>query len=94
MTMKCERAQTQVMAYLSGALDASSAARLMEHIGQCPTCRAELDCLREVTNTLSGLGVRPMPESAANRVRERLAENRSRPRKPFFSGIGRCALAG
>ena len=92
--MTCEQAKAQFTTFLSGEMPGDAANDVTAHIGQCPACAAELECMRQTLAALNGLGVRAMPEAVASRVRRELAKHRKPIWRPFFSGFRIWAIAG
>ena len=60
-------------AYLDGELPAAEARALEDHVGRCPSCRAELDGLAAVVGKLSRLERQAPPSVLAQQVTRRVA---------------------
>jgi len=52
MDMNCEEVRDNLGAYALGALDAQMRARIAQHVGNCPDCRAELALQQRVAQGL------------------------------------------
>lgn len=60
-------------AYLDGELPAGDGERVEAHLGRCPSCRAELDSLRRVVDTLRRLDRAAPPPALEQHVARRIA---------------------
>ncbi len=69
---ECEAYWERISASLDDALTPEEAARLEEHLRQCPECRALAEQLRAVEQDLGELP--PVPEGFADRVMEGVAQ--------------------
>jgi len=80
-----------------GDLPATEAARLEEHLGVCPECRALAEGLRESQAGLAALAAEPIDPEALARIRrgvlERLEERRPRPAAAPWLYAAAAALA-
>lgn len=80
MTALGAHATTDLLsAYLDGELSAGDGARIEEHLGRCPSCRAELDSLRRVVDSLRHLERIAPPPALAQHVVRRVALEGTRP---------------
>jgi anti-sigma factor RsiW len=80
MTALGAHASTDLLsAYLDGELPASDGERVETHLGRCPSCRAELDSLRRVVDTLRRLERTAPPPTLAQHVARRVALEGRRP---------------
>lgn len=74
MTALGTHATTDLLsAYLDGELPAGDGERVAAHLGRCPSCRAELDSLRRVVDTLRRLDRAAPPPALEQHVARRIA---------------------
>jgi anti-sigma factor RsiW len=79
--MDHQAAQELFSDYLEGTLPEAEREALAAHLEGCADCRAELESLRQMLRSLSGLRPLPPPENFTRKVEQRIAR-RSRGR--FF----------
>lgn len=80
MTALGAHATTDLLsAYLDGELAAAEGARVEHHLDGCPSCRAELDSLRRVVDSLRRLERTAPPPALAQHVVRRVALEGGRP---------------
>ncbi len=63
-----EEVRGQLTDYLAHDLDGAQAARIEDHLAQCPSCTAYLATLRATVDLLGSLPTRPAPESLRRRL--------------------------
>lgn len=80
MTALGAHATTDLLsAYLDGELSTGDDERIEEHLGHCPSCRAELDSLRRVVESLRRIERTAPPPALALHVVRRVALEGRRP---------------
>jgi anti-sigma factor (TIGR02949 family) len=73
--MTCRDAIEVLGDYLEATLDETLAARLDEHLAECPPCRAYLDTYRRTREVASRVSAVDMPAEMRARLREFLLEH-------------------
>jgi anti-sigma factor RsiW len=66
---------SRLQAYVDGEVPAGLMREMDEHLDACPSCRSQVERIREVGNILDSLSVPPLPEGFSARV---MAEARRR----------------
>jgi anti-sigma factor RsiW len=66
--MNCKKVLSRLRAYLDGEMAANYRQEMEEHLGACPSCRGQVERMRQVDNILDGLTVPPLPGEFAARV--------------------------
>lgn len=102
--MFCFRCQKLLVPYAEGALDEKARSRVERHLAGCPSCRAELACVKSVSDALRGSDVPAAepPPDLWSRVRERIEPQPSPARRKFglpqtayaFAGVLLVAVTG
>lgn len=73
--MNCRKVLSRLHAYQDGEMPASLRREMEEHLAACPSCRGQVEHIRQVDDMLDSLTVPPLPEKFATRV---MAEARRR----------------
>ncbi len=73
--MNCKMVLSRLQAYVDGEVPAGLMREMDEHLDACPSCRSQVERIREVGNILDSLSVPPLPEGFSARV---MAEARRR----------------
>lgn len=97
--MTSEHPELDILAYLTGELDADEAAEVREHLAGCPACAAEAAELRSISEHLSArlkeippaLAAPPLVSARIERALQ--AERRQTKRRPFWPGLSVAAAA-
>lgn len=97
--MTSEHPELEILAYLTGELDATEAAAVRDHLASCPACAAEAAELRSISQRLSTrlkeipptLAVPPLVSARIGRALQE--ERRRTKRSPFWPGLGAVAAA-
>jgi anti-sigma factor RsiW len=75
MPMNCRKVLSRLHAYVDGEMPAKLMSDMEEHLGTCPSCRIQVECIRGIHNALDSLTVPPLPGEFKARV---VAEARRR----------------
>ena len=62
--MTCDQAKPRLADYAVGALSARERARLLQHVGACASCRAEIEALERTGALVSRLNLESAPTGA------------------------------
>lgn len=97
--MTSEHPELDILAYLTGELDADEAAEVREHLAGCQACAAEAAELRSISEHLSArlkeipptLAAPPLVSARIERALQ--AERRQSKRRPFWPGLSVAAAA-
>jgi anti-sigma factor RsiW len=73
--MNCKKVLSRLHAYLDGELPAKLMCEMEEHFSACPSCRGQVERIRQMSELLDSLTVPPLPQEFAARV---MAEARRR----------------
>ena len=73
--MNCKKVLSRLQAYVDGEMPAKLMSEMEEHLGGCPSCRGQVEHIRQVGGILDSLDVPPLPEGFSTRV---MAEARKR----------------
>jgi len=73
--MNCKEILSRLHAYVDGELPARLMCEIEEHLGVCPSCRSQVERVRQVDDMLDSMSVPPLPEGFSARV---MAEARRR----------------
>jgi anti-sigma factor RsiW len=84
--MNCKQVLARLHAYVDGEIPAGLMRGIEEHLDVCPSCRGQVERIRQVGTILDSLSIPPLPSEFAARV---LAEARRRTplvkeKKAFF----------
>ena len=74
----CRSIQLDLSAYVDGELSGPTLAILEAHLAECPTCRAQLEQLRQFAQGVAALPSLPVPPSFLSEVRWKIATRRER----------------
>ncbi len=83
--MLCFRYRKLLVPYAEGALDGAARSRVEMHLSRCASCRAELECVKSVSDALRSSDV-PAAEPSSDlwaRVRERIVAQPAPPHRRF-----------
>lgn len=83
--MNCKQVLARLHAYVDGEIPAGLMRGIEEHLDVCPSCRGQVERIRQVGTILDSLSIPPLPSEFAARV---MAEARRRSllakeKKPF-----------
>jgi len=73
--MNCKKVLSRLHAYVDGEMPASLMREIEQHLGACPSCRSQVERIRQVSDVLDSLTVPPLPQEFSARV---IAEARRR----------------
>jgi len=73
--MNCKKVLSRLHAYLDGEMPAKLMREMEEHFSACPSCRGQVERIRQVSDVLDCLTVPPLPQEFAAGV---MAEARRR----------------
>jgi anti-sigma factor RsiW len=73
--MNCKETLSHLHAYFDGEVPAKLMHEMDEHLGVCPSCRSQVERIRQVDDILDSISVPPLPEGFATRV---MTESRKR----------------
>jgi anti-sigma factor RsiW len=84
--MNCKKVLSRLHAYVDGEMPAKLMIEMEEHFSACPSCRSQVERIRQVGDIMDSLTVPPLPKEFAARV---MAEARRRvplagEEKPFL----------
>jgi anti-sigma factor RsiW len=79
MSMNCNLVRSRLHAYVDGEVPPEFMRDIEEHLKGCPSCRSQVERIRQVGGMLDNLAVPPLPREFAARV---MAE--ARRRAPLF----------
>ena len=83
--MNCKTILSRLHAYLDGEVPAKLLRQIEEHLSSCPSCRSEVEPIRQVHDIFEGLSVPPLPREFAARVMAKAQrEVLFTERKPLF----------
>jgi anti-sigma factor RsiW len=83
--MSCPHTEQDVMAYLDGELDLTSALAFERHLAECPDCTRKLAAQRALQEAIQGADLRFRPASdLARRLRGAAAPEEERDRRPVI----------
>ena len=86
--MNCKKVLSRLHAYVDGEVQARLMREMEEHLGICPSCRSQVERIRQVDDMLDSMTVPPLPQRFSARV---MAEARRRalpePGKRPFLGL-------
>lgn len=91
--MQCKRYIEQMNSYLDGALPASQISELLEHLEECPSCRARFEALKIISFEMRHMQVKPpaaLHENIMQAVR-RADQRRPRSYTKWLSTVVACA---
>jgi anti-sigma factor RsiW len=66
--MNCTKVLSRLHACVDGEVPARLMRKMEEHLDACPSCRSQVERIRQVDDMLDGLAVPPLPEGFAARV--------------------------
>jgi anti-sigma factor RsiW len=66
--MNCEKVLSRLHAYLDGEVPAKLLRQVEEHLSSCPSCRSQVERIRQVQDMIEGLSVPPLPLEFAARI--------------------------
>ena len=75
--MNCKKVLSRLHAYLDGEMPAKLMREMEEHLGVCPSCRSQVEHIRQVDDMLDSLTVPPLPEEFAARIMAEAQEESS-----------------
>jgi anti-sigma factor RsiW len=70
MRMNCHKVLSRLHAYLDGEASEKLMMEMGEHLRACPSCRAQVERIRQTGAVLDSLSVPPLPHAFASRVVE------------------------
>jgi anti-sigma factor RsiW len=73
--MNCKKVLPRLQAYVDGEMPAKLMSEMEQHLGGCPSCRSQVERIRQVGDMLDTLIVPPLPQGFSARV---MAEARRR----------------
>lgn len=73
--MNCKKVLSRLHAYVDGEMPARLMSEMEEHLGACPSCRSQVERIRQMDNLLDSVSVPPLPQGFSARV---MAEARKR----------------
>ena len=73
--MNCKKVLSRLHAYVDGEVQARLMREMEEHLGICPSCRSQVERIRQVDDMLDSMTVPPLPQRFSARV---MAEARRR----------------
>ena len=73
--MHCKEILSRLHAYVDGEVQAGLMREMEEHLGICPSCRSQVERIRQVDDMLASMTVPPLPQRFSARV---MAEARRR----------------
>ena len=73
--MICKKVLSRLHAYVDGEVQARLMREMEEHLGICPSCRSQVERIRQVDDMLDSMTVPPLPQRFSARV---MAEARRR----------------
>ena len=73
--MNCKKVLSHLHAYIDGEAPARLMREMEEHLGICPSCRSQVERIRQVDDMLDSMTVPPLPQRFSARV---MAEARRR----------------
>ena len=73
--MNCKKVLSRFHAYVDGEVQARLMREMEEHLGICPSCRSQVERIRQVDDMLYSMTVPPLPQRFSARV---MAEARRR----------------
>jgi anti-sigma factor RsiW len=84
--MNCKKVFSRLHAYADGEVPERLMREMEEHLAACPSCRSQVERIRQVDDILDSMSVPPLPERFSARV---MAEARRRAlpapgKKPLF----------
>lgn len=92
--MNCAECTEQLVPHLEGLLDQSQQSQLKSHLDDCPTCRAELDRMQHLFDSLIRRGQAAPGVSPEFRLTDRLiVEQTSKRRRNMMKRIVKTAVA-
>jgi len=66
--MNCKKVLSRLHAYLDGEVPAKLLRLIEEHLSSCPSCRSQVERIRQVQDMVEGLSVPPLPQEFAARI--------------------------
>lgn len=83
--MNCDQTQN-CMLYLWGEMTAEESAGFVEHLSECPVCKAEVEQLRPVIRSMQAVAPEQVPQDVTERIRTRLSRSiQEQPRKLWIT---------
>jgi anti-sigma factor RsiW len=68
MSMNCKKVLPRLHAYVDGEMPPGFMREIEEHFKSCPSCRGQIEHIRQVGGMLDSLSVPPLPQEFAARV--------------------------
>jgi anti-sigma factor RsiW len=90
MRMNCHKVLVRLHAYLDGEASGKLKLEIDEHLRECPSCRGQVEHIRQMGDVLDNLSVPPLPDGFAARVMERARKKARLPQEkksPFLLGF-------
>ena len=69
--MNCTKVLSRLHAYLDREVPAKLLRQIEEHLSTCPSCRSQVEHIRQVQDMVEGLSVPPLPQEFAARIMAR-----------------------
>jgi anti-sigma factor RsiW len=66
--MNCKEILSRLHAYVDGEVPARLMREMEEHLGVCPSCRSQVERIRQVDDMLDSMTVPPLPQGFSARV--------------------------
>jgi anti-sigma factor (TIGR02949 family) len=66
--MNCNKVLSRLHAYLDGEVPAKLMREIEQHLSSCPSCRCQVERIRQVHDMLEGLSVPPLPREFTARI--------------------------
>jgi anti-sigma factor RsiW len=66
--MNCKKVLFRLHAYLDGEVPAKLLRQIEEHLSSCPSCRSQVERIRQMQDMIEGLSVPPLPQEFAARI--------------------------
>jgi anti-sigma factor RsiW len=66
--MNCKEVLSRLHAYVDGEVPAKLMRKMGEHLGACPSCRSQIERIRQVDDMLDSVAVPPLPQGFSTRV--------------------------
>lgn len=93
MNKLCEDVQAMISVLLDEELTPEDLARVENHIAECPSCREELENMKQLVAAASGLGVKAPPEEVWDTFLDNVYNRIERKTGWLFFTVGVIALA-
>lgn len=92
--MNCQNCEQYLSAFVDRELDGAASLMVQRHIAHCPSCMAELECLRATKALMSALPSAEPDEMSFVRVRNAVLASREKPsfNQRLVSGMAVAAV--